>query len=144
MKIIFFYFSLPPATPPQENQVSYQEPIPNLVQNPVQSPSLNCHESDYDSAPTPNSPDENMSSPEKNSNSKDSDTGTESNAMVVHKMEMEEAFAMVPARKTKRVEPIGQRRIRRPFSVAEVEALVHAVEKLGTGRCVFVFHFFFE
>nr|2AJE_A Chain A, telomere repeat-binding protein [Arabidopsis thaliana] len=27
-----------------------------------------------------------------------------------------------------------QRRIRRPFSVAEVEALVQAVEKLGTGR----------
>lgn len=126
--------SLPPLTPPQENQVSYQEPIPNLVPNPVQSPSLNCHESGYDSALTPNSLDENMSSPEKNSKSKDSDAGTESNAMVVHKMEMEDAFAMVPARKTKRVEPIGQRRIRRPFSVAEVEALVHAVEKLGTGR----------
>ncbi|CAA0824822.1 Telomere repeat-binding protein 2 [Striga hermonthica] len=28
----------------------------------------------------------------------------------------------------------GQRRIRRPFTVAEVEALVQAVEKLGTGR----------
>eukprot|EP00249_Psilotum_nudum_P019870 c27454_g2_i2 orf=668-2758(-) len=29
---------------------------------------------------------------------------------------------------------VGKRRIRRPFAVAEVEALVHAVEKLGTGR----------
>ena len=29
---------------------------------------------------------------------------------------------------------IAPRRIRRPFSVAEVEALVQAVEKLGTGR----------
>jgi hypothetical protein len=27
-----------------------------------------------------------------------------------------------------------RRRIRRPFSVAEVEALVEAVERLGTGR----------
>lgn len=29
---------------------------------------------------------------------------------------------------------VSQRRARRPFSVAEVEALVQAVEKLGTGR----------
>lgn len=29
-----------------------------------------------------------------------------------------------------------QRRIRRPFSVSEVEALVQAVEKIGTGRFV--------
>lgn len=28
----------------------------------------------------------------------------------------------------------AQRRMRRPFSVSEVEALVQAVEKLGTGR----------
>ncbi|CAN0854250.1 Telomere repeat-binding protein 5 [Linum grandiflorum] len=43
-------------------------------------------------------------------------------------------LALVPAnRKTKRAE-MAQRRIRRPFSVAEVEALVQAVEELGTGR----------
>ncbi|KAF5792768.1 putative transcription regulator Homeodomain-LIKE family [Helianthus annuus] len=29
---------------------------------------------------------------------------------------------------------VAQRRIRRPFSVFEVEALVKVVEKLGTGR----------
>ncbi|EFH40893.1 ATTRP1 [Arabidopsis lyrata subsp. lyrata] len=43
-----------------------------------------------------------------------------------------------PCRKLKRSEQqqqqAAQRRIRRPFSVAEVEALVQAVEKLGTGR----------
>jgi len=41
--------------------------------------------------------------------------------------------------KSKRSPEQGQRRIRRPFSVAEVEALVLAVEKLGTGRynCLF-------
>ncbi|XP_061359388.1 telomere repeat-binding protein 5-like isoform X2 [Gastrolobium bilobum] len=45
-----------------------------------------------------------------------------------------EALAMLPVhQKSKRTE-IVQRRIRRPFSVAEVEALVQAVEKLGTGR----------
>ena len=44
------------------------------------------------------------------------------------------AGAIVPANKAKRSSEQGQRRIRRPFSVAEVEALVLAVEKLGTGR----------
>ncbi|KAJ4834241.1 hypothetical protein Tsubulata_046062 [Turnera subulata] len=45
-----------------------------------------------------------------------------------------EALAAVPInQKTKRPEPV-QRRTRRPFSVTEVEALVQAVEELGTGR----------
>lgn len=41
-----------------------------------------------------------------------------------------------PCRKSKRSEQqqTAHRRIRRPFSVSEVEALVQAVEKLGTGR----------
>ncbi|MCL7028135.1 hypothetical protein MKW94_023351, partial [Papaver nudicaule] len=41
-------------------------------------------------------------------------------------------LAMFPYRKSRRTD--AQRRIRRPFSVNEVEALVLAVEKLGTGR----------
>ncbi|KAG0450446.1 hypothetical protein HPP92_026699 [Vanilla planifolia] len=44
-----------------------------------------------------------------------------------------EALAIVPLRNSRRPEMV-QRRIRRPFSVSEVEALVQAVEKLGTGR----------
>ncbi|CAH8354400.1 unnamed protein product [Eruca vesicaria subsp. sativa] len=44
-----------------------------------------------------------------------------------------QALNVVPPRKPKRSE-VAQRRIRRPFSVAEVEALVQAVERLGTGR----------
>ncbi|WOK93768.1 telomere repeat-binding protein 2 [Canna indica] len=47
-----------------------------------------------------------------------------------------DVLAMVPLHnkpKSKRSE-VAQRRVRRPFSVAEVEALVQAVEKLGTGR----------
>ncbi|KAL5717318.1 hypothetical protein ACHQM5_010344 [Ranunculus cassubicifolius] len=39
-----------------------------------------------------------------------------------------------PCRKSRQTELNSQRRIRRPFSVPEVEALVQAVEKLGTGR----------
>ncbi|KAJ4915291.1 Telomere repeat-binding protein 5 [Raphanus sativus] len=44
-----------------------------------------------------------------------------------------QALNVVPPRKPKRSE-VAQRRIRRPFSVAEVEVLVQAVERLGTGR----------
>ncbi|RDY13495.1 Telomere repeat-binding protein 3, partial [Mucuna pruriens] len=45
-----------------------------------------------------------------------------------------ETLAVVPvSQKAKRSEFV-QRRTRRPFSVTEVEALVHAVEELGTGR----------
>ncbi|XP_072995688.1 telomere-binding protein 1-like isoform X1 [Typha latifolia] len=42
-------------------------------------------------------------------------------------------LAVLPLRKSSKPQ-IVQRRIRRPFSVPEVEALVQAVEKLGTGR----------
>jgi hypothetical protein len=46
-----------------------------------------------------------------------------------------EPLAIIPVvRKPRQVETLGQRRMRRPFSVIEVEALVAAVEKLGTGR----------
>ncbi|KAK8919012.1 Telomere repeat-binding protein 3 [Platanthera zijinensis] len=44
------------------------------------------------------------------------------------------ALSLVPLGKSRRSEIAQQRRIRRPFSVSEVEALVQAVEKLGTGR----------
>ncbi|CAL0304488.1 unnamed protein product [Lupinus luteus] len=44
------------------------------------------------------------------------------------------ALAMIPFRHKSGNHDFSQRRIRRPFSVPEVEALVQAVEKLGTGR----------
>jgi len=47
-----------------------------------------------------------------------------------------EALAVVPFRRKSGNPDFAQRRIRRPFSVLEVEALVQAVEKLGTGRFV--------
>lgn len=45
-----------------------------------------------------------------------------------------EALAVIPFRRKPGNPDFVQRRIRRPFSVSEVEALVQAVEKLGTGR----------
>ncbi|KAI3470749.1 hypothetical protein Pfo_027412 [Paulownia fortunei] len=44
------------------------------------------------------------------------------------------ALAVVPVNPKPKRNELSQRRTRRPFSVAEVEALVGAVEKLGTGR----------
>ncbi|XP_021653836.2 telomere repeat-binding protein 5 isoform X2 [Hevea brasiliensis] len=106
--------------------VSRYPPAPSLVQQIACAASPEPHgtnlgnliESDHDSAPSPT----------------DIDKSTDSKALVpVPEMNIE-ALAVVPAhRKSKRSE-IVQRRIRRPFSVAEVEALVQAVEKLGTGR----------
>ncbi|KAK6926989.1 hypothetical protein RJ641_008708 [Dillenia turbinata] len=101
---------------------------PTLIQgtcNAVPEPPLTntgtLVESDHDSAPSPTD-----MSIEK--------SAADSKALVVVPEMRVEALAVVPVhRKSKRSE-IVQRRIRRPFTVAEVEALVQAVEKLGTGR----------
>ncbi|KAG8387858.1 hypothetical protein BUALT_Bualt02G0064900 [Buddleja alternifolia] len=80
----------------------------------------NFIESDHDSTPSP-------------SDMSLGKTSTESRALVTVPSMKPGAMAVVPLRKSKRSES-AQRRIRRPFTVAEVEALVQAVEKLGTGR----------
>ncbi|KAL6524269.1 hypothetical protein OROGR_016703 [Orobanche gracilis] len=61
-------------------------------------------------------------------------TTSESKALVPLSSTKQDAQSVVPLRKSKRSESAAQRRIRRPFTVSEVEALVQAVEKLGTGR----------
>ncbi|CAI0443244.1 unnamed protein product, partial [Linum tenue] len=59
---------------------------------------------------------------------------SDSKALVAVEPASAEALAVVPLnQKSKRSENV-QRRTRRPFSVSEVEALVEAVEELGTGR----------
>ncbi|KAM2985806.1 hypothetical protein FF2_006159 [Malus domestica] len=78
-------------------------------------------ESDHDSAPSPTD-----MSAEKST--------TDSKALVAVPDLSMDALAVVPGNRKSRRFDIGQRRIRRPFSVTEVEALVQAVEKLGTGR----------
>ncbi|XP_048231080.1 telomere repeat-binding protein 5 isoform X2 [Ricinus communis] len=118
---------LPSCDTPQP--LSRYPPDPSLVHQATCGGSPEPHsanlgnfiESDHDSAPFP----------------KDMlvDKSTSDSKALVPLSEMNmEALAVVPAhRKSKRSE-IVQRRIRRPFSVTEVEALVQAVEKLGTGR----------
>ncbi|RLN42796.1 telomere repeat-binding protein 5-like [Panicum miliaceum] len=83
---------------------------------------MNYQGSDHDSVHSPGG----VSSPDKAS--------TNSRALVPVPPADPNAGAVVPVNKSKRSPEQGQRRIRRPFSVAEVEALVLAVEKLGTGR----------
>ncbi|CAL9180324.1 unnamed protein product [Musa hybrid cultivar] len=82
-----------------------------------------CPESDHDSVPSPTDA---ASSLEK--------TKANSLALVAVPPMDTEALAMVPLRNKPKRSEATQRRVRRPFSVAEVEALVQAVEKLGTGR----------
>jgi len=64
--------------------------------------------------------------------------GGESGAIILHPGvgtgENMPGMALVPVRQKTGALDVGKRRMRCPFSVAEVEALVHAVEKLGTGR----------
>ncbi|KAL0417873.1 UNVERIFIED_CONTAM: Telomere repeat-binding protein 5 [Sesamum radiatum] len=107
-------------------------PTPSITQNGGQQRNLdtpsdlpgtsfnNFIESDHDSAPSP--PGVSLQR-----------TTSESKALVPVPSTKQDALAVVPLRKSKRSES-AQRRIRRPFTVAEVEALVQAVEKLGTGR----------
>ncbi|KAM3376181.1 telomere repeat-binding protein 5 isoform X1 [Capsicum galapagoense] len=107
-------------------------PAPTVIRNGIQQGTYNGFtdhprtnlsnfiDSDHDSAPSP--PDAFL---EKNA--------ADSRALVPVAAVDAEALAVVPMRKPKRSET-AQRRIRRPFSVSEVEALVQAVEKLGTGR----------
>ncbi|CAN0926586.1 Telomere repeat-binding protein 2 [Linum grandiflorum] len=60
---------------------------------------------------------------------------SDSKALVtVPAVRMDHALAVVPFHRKSGQPELGQRRMRRPFSVSEVEALVQAVEKLGTGR----------
>ncbi|CAA2973857.1 telomere repeat-binding 5-like isoform X1 [Olea europaea subsp. europaea] len=121
-------FQLPRDNPQPLARIS---PISNAVQDAVKQGNLdalpdlmgsnirNFPESDNDSAPS--TPDMSLEK-----------TPTGSRALVAVP-EMREPLAIVSTHKSKRSESL-QRRMRRPFTVSEVEALVQAVEKLGTGR----------
>ena len=59
---------------------------------------------------------------------------SDSRALVAVPPRSTEALAVVPVSQKPKRSELVQRRTRRPFSVSEVEALVQAVEELGTGR----------
>ncbi|XP_068635647.1 telomere repeat-binding protein 5-like [Aristolochia californica] len=103
------------AVPPTDQGASDATPDPPLTNLG------NCIESDHDSVLCPT--DVSLDKPSANSR-----------AMVPISPMSVEALAVVPLHRKSRRAELVQRRIRRPFSVSEVEALVQAVEKLGTGR----------
>ncbi|KAM7496527.1 hypothetical protein LguiA_020941 [Lonicera macranthoides] len=109
-----------PTVPPRVHQVVQQGTCDTSPNRPIKNFS-SLIESNHDSAPSPLD----MST--------DNKSITDSKALVAVPVMNMDAMAVVPVRKPKRSD-VGQRRIRRPFSVSEVEALVQAVEKLGTGR----------
>ncbi|GFS39167.1 TRF-like 2 [Actinidia rufa] len=121
-------FLLTSDTPQPLTRVPAPVVLHNVFQqrtsDPLTDPPLanlgNFVESDHDSAPSP---------PEMPIDK----SPVDSRALVAAPALNVEALAMVPLRKSKQSEAV-QRRIRQPFSVSEVEALVQAVEKLGTGR----------
>lgn len=121
-KILCFIFRYRPVTVTNHTAL-LRGPSDALTDPPVTNFS-NFIESDHDSAPSP--PDMSL---EKST--------VDSRALVAVPAMNTEAMSVVPMRKSKRSEA-AQRRIRRPFSVSEVEALVQAVEKLGTGRYTIV------
>ncbi|XP_072997638.1 telomere-binding protein 1-like isoform X1 [Typha latifolia] len=106
---------IPPVEPPADHVAS------DVSRQPVLTSQANSPESDHDSVYSPTD----VSLLDK--------TSANSQAIVPLPAMNPDALAVVPLRKSRQSE-IVQRRIRRPFSVAEVEALVQAVEKLGTGR----------
>ncbi|XP_020103333.1 telomere repeat-binding protein 5 [Ananas comosus] len=95
------------------------QPTATPFRQPIVTFSSNCPESDHDSVHSP-------------TNALSVNKTPSSSQMLVPVPSMD-LLDLVPRRKLRQSE-LSQRRIRRPFSVAEVEALVEAVEKLGTGR----------
>ncbi|CAG7910499.1 unnamed protein product [Brassica rapa] len=79
------------------------------------------------------------------SGSFDKETAADDSKALVHAALTELSPPQPPRHKSnKQQQQTAQRRMRRPFSVTEVEALVQAVEKLGTGRWRDVKHSAFE
>lgn len=109
----------PPETHVLNSAITDTLHDPSLLTNPLTNP-VNPVESNHDSTSSPT----------------DTivDNITPDSKALVAVSPSPEALAVVPvSQKTKRSEFV-QRRTRRPFSVSEVEALVEAVEELGTGR----------
>ncbi|KAF8402931.1 hypothetical protein HHK36_011024 [Tetracentron sinense] len=104
-----------PATPTLNPVTSDASP------DPPESNLGNCVESDHDSVLFPTD----ISTVK---------TTLDSRALVAIPSMSVEALAVVPIHRKSSRSELVQRRMRRPFSVTEVEALVQAVEKLGTGR----------
>lgn len=114
--ISLFDFSRSPGTPVLDSRISDV-----LHDSPLLTNTDNLIESNHESISSPTDTMIDKITPD-------------SKALVAVPPRSTEPLAVVPvSQKTRRSEFV-QRRTRRPFSVSEVEALVQAVEELGTGR----------
>ncbi|KAL9688165.1 hypothetical protein QQ045_032580 [Rhodiola kirilowii] len=93
----------------------------DMLLNPPITNIGNFVESDHDSAPSPDL-------------SVDKFVANSRAIVPVQTAKMEVVSSPTPINSKSKQSEAARRRIRRPFSVSEVEALVQAVEKLGTGR----------
>lgn len=75
-----------------------------------------------------------MSTPQTPTNEIVNGAVPDSKALVPVSPNKSESLAVLPLNSKSKRSELSQRRTRRPFSVSEVEALVEAVERLGTGR----------
>ncbi|CAI0412012.1 unnamed protein product [Linum tenue] len=115
----------PPAMSPETTIVESLK----LIDSPRLAPSPPTNQVDYNSETTDQEP--------LSSNADivaDNKSPSDSKALVAVEPASAEALAVVPLNQKSRRSENVQRRTRRPFSVSEVEALVQAVEELGTGR----------
>ncbi|CAI0412010.1 unnamed protein product [Linum tenue] len=121
----------PPAILPCETSHLISRIVESLklIDSPRLAPSPPTNQVDYNSETTDQEP--------LSSNADivaDNKSPSDSKALVAVEPASAEALAVVPLNQKSRRSENVQRRTRRPFSVSEVEALVQAVEELGTGR----------
>lgn len=119
--VLYCFLSSSPGNPVLESGIS-----DHLTDPPPLTNSGNHIESNYDTVSSHNDTTDK--------------TMLDSKALVALPAMSMEALAVAPLNQKTRHSELVQRRTRRPFSVSEVEALVHAVEELGTGRCDGLYH----
>ncbi|KAJ3676440.1 hypothetical protein LUZ60_003852 [Juncus effusus] len=113
------------------------EPLASIPPSPSPSPSPSQSRQSLSPSPVPipTTPvKSHVSDPEPVHSPMEVSSASPELALAVVKAEPLDVAAPACARKERQADAMGQRRIRRPFSVGEVEGLVSAVEQLGTGR----------
>ncbi|KAE9596149.1 putative transcription factor MYB-HB-like family [Lupinus albus] len=134
-------FMLEPSSMQDSPLVCVGDPSPCKTSQPVRSPETPALDSAITNALHDSLLTNNVNLVESNHDSNSFSTDpiadkitTDSRTLVTVPTRSAEALAVVPVGQKTRHSELVQRRTRRPFSVSEVEALVEAVEELGTGR----------
>ncbi|KAF5770914.1 putative transcription factor MYB-HB-like family [Helianthus annuus] len=123
----------PPSLPPCDNHEPPPPPPPISLASPIMD--VGFLNSSVDVDPPVVTCLENITENNQESKQVSIEETVDTKAIVPIRQLNPETLAMVPLNhKVSKKTELSQRRTRRPFSVSEVEALVEAVETLGTGR----------